>query len=85
MVTGYVTHDEAMIKSFMEDPLYADELLADVLNDGSDYEIQRIQSWYDEAQKRLRKATAEKSYWYKLTENVKHRVNNCVNWIFDTS
>ena len=36
----------------MEDPLYAQELLADILNDGSNYEIQRVQSWYDEAKAR---------------------------------
>lgn len=52
MVTSYITHDEAMIKSFMRDPEYAEELLKDVLTDGNDYEIQRVQSWYDEAKAR---------------------------------
>ena len=59
MITSYITHDEAMIKSFMEDPEYAEELLKDVLTDGNDYEIQRVQSWYDEAKARTYRTVRE--------------------------
>ena len=51
MSVGYVTHDEAMIKTFIEDPEYADDLLNDVLADGNEYEISRVQFWHDEAEK----------------------------------
>ena len=54
------SYDESMIETFMEEPEYADELLNDVLADGSDYEIQRVKSWYDEAKRR--------SYCDKLAE-----------------
>ena len=57
------SYDESMIERFMEEPEYADELLNDVLADGSDYEIQRVKFWYDEAKRR--------SYWDKLSDNFK--------------
>ena len=63
MSVGYVTHDEAMINRFTKDPEYADELLNDVLMDGSDYEINRVQFWYDEAKKRRNKT---KPHWAKV-------------------
>ena len=49
MITGYITHDEAMIRDFVEDPEYAEELLAAVMSDGDEYEIQRVKGWKDEA------------------------------------
>lgn len=52
MSVGFVTHDEAMIKGFINDPEYADFYLSEVLKDGSDYEIQRTQYWYNEAKAR---------------------------------
>ncbi len=71
MITSYITHDEAMIKSFMEDPEYAEELLKDVLTDGNDYEIQRVQSWYEEAKKRSRNEALKISYPSRLEINSK--------------
>jgi len=44
--------DESMIELFMEEPEYAEELLNDVLADGNEYEISRVQEWYDEAKAR---------------------------------
>lgn len=54
MITGYMTHDEAMVRDFIKNPEYADELLAAVISDGDEYEIQRVKGWYDEAQSRLK-------------------------------
>ena len=55
MKIGYVTHEEAMINRLSKDPEYADELLNAILADGDDYEIQRIQYLYNEAQARRSK------------------------------
>ena len=67
MSVGYATHDETMIETFMEEPEYAEDLLNDVLADGNDYEISRVQFWYDEAKKRRHSL----NYWDSLAENVK--------------
>ena len=63
MEVGYVTHDETMIETFIEDPEYAKDLLNDVLTDGNDYEIQRIQFWYDEAKARRNRTIPNTSRW----------------------
>lgn len=63
MNKGYITHDEAMIETFMEEPEYAEDLLNDVLADGDDYEIQRVKFWYDEAQARRNKTAPKISRW----------------------
>ena len=47
MITGFITHDEAMIKTFMEEPGYAEDLLNNVLADRNEYEISRVQFWND--------------------------------------
>ena len=65
MITDYITHDEAMIADFIEHPDYAEELLQAVRNDGDDYEIQRVQSWYDEAKNRTEKL----GYWESVVDN----------------
>ena len=65
MITDYITHDEAMIADFMAHPDYAEELLHAVRNDGDDYEIQRVQSWYDEAKARTQKL----GYWGSIVNN----------------
>ena len=57
------SHDEAMIETFMEEPEYADELLNDVLADGDEREIQRVKSWYEEAQARRNKTVPKISRW----------------------
>ena len=44
MEVGYVTHDETMIETFIEYHEYARELLNNVLDDGNDYEIHRVQT-----------------------------------------
>ena len=59
MKTGYVTHEEAMINDFMEDPEYAEELLNAVYSDGDDYEKARVQYWYDEARSRMYELAAQ--------------------------
>lgn len=64
MITDYITHDEAMINDFIENPDYANELLTTILNDGDEYEIQRVQTWYIEAKRR----TQEANYWNKEDE-----------------
>ena len=53
MIIDTITHDEAMIESFVNDPDYADYYLKAVLADGDQEEISDTQYWYDEAQRRL--------------------------------
>ena len=53
MKIGYVTHDEAMIKSFVRDPEFADYYLETVLTEGDPEEIAGVQSWYNEAKMRI--------------------------------
>ena len=65
MITNVISHEEAMIKDFIEHPDYADELLRSVRDDGDDYEIRRVQSWYDEAKTRA----ASLTYWSSLIPN----------------
>ncbi len=65
MITGYITQDEAMVRDFMEDPEYAEELLAMVTSDGDEYEIGRIKGWQKEAKSRVK---AER-YWDDIIEN----------------
>ena len=50
MITGYITHDDAMIKTFRNDPEYAEIYLSEVLKDGDDDEIQRVKNWISQAQ-----------------------------------
>lgn len=66
MNKGYITHDEAMIEIFTENPEYADELLNDVIYGGDIDEIQHVKMWYDEAKRRY-----SRNYWDSLTDNVK--------------
>ena len=63
MSVGYVTHDETMIETFMEDPEYADHLMSEIINDVDKKEIERFQAWYDEAKKRRNKV---KPRWAKV-------------------
>ena len=55
MSVGYITHDESMVNMFMEDPEYADHLMAEIIDDGDKKEIEHFQTWYDEAEKRRNK------------------------------
>ena len=52
MVTGYITHEEATIRSFMRDPEFADGLMSEILKDGDKEEIAHFQALYDEAKSR---------------------------------
>lgn len=52
MTIGYITHDEAMIRNFIQEPEYADFLLTEVLADGDPDEIALVQGWYNEAKSR---------------------------------
>ena len=79
MITGYITHEEATIKSFMKDPEYAEYLISEVRKDGDEDEITYFQTLYDEAQARRKKATPDMSYWDNLNENVKIAVKNGLN------
>ena len=65
MIIDTIPHDEAVIQHFIEDPEFADLYLNTVLADGDDYEIQRVQSWYDEAKARTQKL----GYWLTVVDN----------------
>ncbi len=65
MITDTIPHEEAVIRHFIEDPEFADLYLNTVLADGDDYEIQRVQSWYDEAKARTQKL----GYWGSIVNN----------------
>ena len=54
-----ISHDEAMIRNFIEEPDYADFFLSEVLSDGDDDEIALVQGWYDEARLRTMGAVAQ--------------------------
>lgn len=57
--TGYITHKEATIRSFMRDPEYAEHLLGVVKADGDRDEIEYFQVLYDEARARSLKPAAQ--------------------------
>lgn len=52
MKISYITHDEAMIQNFVEDPDYAAFYLKEVMSDGDINEIRAAQAWVDEARAR---------------------------------
>ena len=72
MVTGFITHKEATIRHFMEDPEFADYLMSEVFAEGNQNEIKRFQAWYNEAKSR----SQAQSYWNSLKENVQNAVKN---------
>ena len=63
MITDYITHEEAMIQTFINEPDYAQFYLDQVLKDGYQDEIQRVQAWYNEAKAR--------NYWNSLINKAK--------------
>lgn len=67
MITDYITHDDAMIQEFIDNPDYAEELLSAVHEDGNEYEVQRVQGWYDEAKLRVQ----ESRYWREVLEQAR--------------
>lgn len=60
-----VSHEEAMIGSFMRDPEFADYYLHDVLADGDEEEIREVQAWRNEALSRVQ----DMGYWDGVIEN----------------
>ena len=62
MITDTITHDEAVIQHFIEDPEFADLYLDTVIADGDTEEISCVKAWYDEATHRRQDAT----YWDAL-------------------
>ena len=75
MIIDYIMHDEAMINNFIENPDYANELLNAILNDGDEYEIQCVQTWYNEAQRRIEEA----NYWNALINNAERTAKSGYN------
>ena len=63
MITDYITHEEAVIQHFIEDPELADIMLQDAIAEGDINEIRKIQ-------RRINEAKA-KSYWNSLIDNAK--------------
>ena len=65
MITDYITHDEAIIEHFIDDPEFADLYLNTVIADGNDEEIAEVKAWHNEA-----KAQAQKlGYWESVVDN----------------
>lgn len=71
MITGCISHDEAMIAHFIEDPELAQVMLQDAINEGDIIEIRKIQQCIDEAKSR--------SYWNALIHNAEHTAKNGKN------
>lgn len=71
MKVGYITHEEATIQHFIEEPEFANYLLSEVKQDGDKEEIAYFQNLYNEAKRR--------AYWDKLAENVKIAIQDGYN------
>ena len=71
MITGCISHEEAMIAHFIEDPELAQVMLQDAINEGDITEIRKIQQRIDEAKSR--------SYWNALIHNAKYTAKNGKN------
>ena len=52
MKVEYISHEEATIRHFIEDPDFADYVMSEVIADGDEEEILRFQNWYNEAKAR---------------------------------
>ena len=52
MITSYITHEEAVIRHFMEDPELAEIMIEDAITDGDTEEIEKIQRRIIEAKAR---------------------------------
>ena len=62
---GFVTHEEAVIQHFVEDPELAEIMLQDALAEGDNTEVEKIQRRIKEAKKRA----ASMNYWSSLLDN----------------
>lgn len=79
MITDYITHEEAVIQHFVEDPDFADFYLQAVKADGDADEIAEVQSWYNEAQARKHASAPNISYWTEVAKNAKLAVRDGKN------
>lgn len=70
-----ISHDEAMIDSFIRNPDFADYYLRAVKADGDNDEIRDVQAWYDEAKSR----SSGLGYWENIIDNAKTAVRNGYN------
>ena len=68
MITDTISHDEAIIRHFMEDTEFADLYLHTVKDDGDEDEIAEVQAWYDEAKSR--------KYWDDIVANAELTAKN---------
>jgi len=59
MIISTISHEEAMIRHFMEDPEFAKFYLSEVIADGDLNEIRRVKRRIDEARSRLRERETE--------------------------
>ena len=79
MKIGYITHEEATIKSFIKNPEYAEHLLLEVIKDGDKDEITYFQKLYDEAQVRRNNLAPDMDYWGSVASNAKLAVQDGQN------
>ena len=59
MIISTISHEEAMIRHFMEDPEFAEFYLSEVIAEGDFNEIRRVKRRIDEARARMREREAE--------------------------
>ena len=52
MIISTISHEEATIRHFMEDPEYANFYLEEVISDGDTDEIEEVKGWINEARAR---------------------------------
>lgn len=70
-----ISHDEAMIRSFIRDPEFAEYYLHTVILDGDNEEILQAQSWYDEAKSR----SVNMHYWDSIISNAEKTAHSGYN------
>ena len=59
MIISTISHEEATIRHFIEDPSYANLYLQTVLADGDTEEIEEVKGWINEARARVREHEME--------------------------
>ena len=75
MITDCISHEEAVIQHFMEDPELAEIMLQDAIADGDINEVQKIQYRINEAKSR----TASMGYWGSLVDNAEQTASDGKN------
>ena len=71
MVTGSVTHEEAVIQHFIEDPELAQIMLQEAIDEGDINEARKIQRRINEAKSR--------AYWATLLSHAEETAHNSNN------